>query len=77
MWGRLWSCRGLFSVLLLDGAALCGRGVGPSGLVAGSLPKLLVLTCSCLAGPLVGMGRYGWRCSLMECPCGVSLIAVG
>jgi len=41
------------------------------------LPKLLVLTCSCLAGPLVGVGRYGWRCSLMECPCAVSLIAVG
>ena len=41
------------------------------------LPKLLVLTCSCLAGPLVGMGRYGWRCSLMECLCVVSLIAVG
>ena len=35
----LWSCGGLLSVLLLDGAALCGRGVGPSGLVAGSLPR--------------------------------------
>jgi len=35
-----------------------------------------VLTCSCLAGPLVGVGRYGWRCSLMECPCAVSLIVV-
>ena len=35
--GRLWSCGGFFSVLLLDGAALCGRGVGPSGLVAGFL----------------------------------------
>ena len=33
----LWSCGGLFSVLLLDGAALSGRGVGPSGLVAGFL----------------------------------------
>jgi len=33
----LWSCGGLFSVLLLDGAALCGWGVGPSGLVAGFL----------------------------------------
>ena len=41
------------------------------------LPKLLVLTCSCLAGPLVGVGPYVWRCSLMECPCAVSLIAVG
>jgi len=72
----LWSCGGLSSVLLLDGAALCGQGVGPSGLVAGSLPKLLVLTCSCLTGPLVGVGPYVWRCSLMECPCAVSLIAV-
>ena len=35
----LWSFGGLFSVLLLDGAALCGWGVGPSGLVAGSLPR--------------------------------------
>ena len=35
--GGLWSCGGLFSVLLLDGAALYGRGVGPSGLVAGFL----------------------------------------
>jgi len=33
----LWSCGGLFSVLLLDGAALCGQGVGPSSLVAGFL----------------------------------------
>ena len=33
----VWSCGGLFSVLLLDGAALCGQGVGPSGLVAGFL----------------------------------------
>jgi len=40
------------------------------------LPKLLVLTCSCLACPLVGVGPYAWRCSLMECPCAVSLIAV-
>ena len=32
------------------------------------LPKLLVLTCSCLACPLVGVGPYGWRCSLMEYP---------
>ena len=35
----LWSCGGLSSVLLLDGAALCGWGVGPSGLVAGFLPR--------------------------------------
>jgi len=41
------------------------------------LTKLLVLTCSCLACPLVGVGPYGWRCSLMECPCAVSLVAVG
>jgi len=33
----LWLCGGLFSVLLLDGAALCGRGVGPSGLMASFL----------------------------------------
>jgi len=31
------SCGGLFSVFLHDGAALCGRGFGPSGLVAGFL----------------------------------------
>jgi len=31
----------------------------PSGLVVGFLPKLLVLTCSCLACPLVGVGPYG------------------
>jgi len=36
-----------------------------------------VLTCSCLACPLVGVGPYGWRCSLMECHCAVSLIVVG
>jgi len=41
------------------------------------LPKLLVLTCSCLACPLVGVGPYGWQCSLMESPCAVSLIVVG
>ena len=41
------------------------------------LPKLLVLTCSCLACPLVGVGRYGWWRSLMECLCVVSLIVVG
>ena len=40
------------------------------------MPKFLVLTCSCLACSLVGVGPYGWRCSLMECPCVVSLIAV-
>ena len=40
------------------------------------LPKLLVLTCSCLACPLVGVGPYGWQCSLMESPCAVSLIVV-
>ena len=42
-----------------------------------SLPKLLVLTCSCLACPLVGVGPYGWRCSLLESPCALSLIVVG
>jgi len=41
------------------------------------LPKLSVLTCSCLACPLVGVGPYEWRCSLMESPCVVSLIVVG
>ena len=41
------------------------------------LPKFLVLTCSCLACPLVGVGPYGWRCSLLESPCALSLIVVG
>jgi len=34
------------------------------------LPKL---TCSCLACPLIGVGPYGWQCSLMESPCAVSI----
>ena len=41
------------------------------------LPKFLVVTCSCLACPLFGVGPYGWWCSLMESSCAVSLIVVG
>ena len=39
------------------------------------LPKLLMLTCSCLACPLVGVGPYGWLVDGV--PCAVSLIVVG